>query len=218
MSNPVRECGQCGQQFWAINPQGETLSLCPACVARETQWEAEGEPETEDEGPPRFVSLSALPPNKRMLPRPDGARRGLFMPRRLEGMSGNPAAPPVKLVPPQPPAPPPPGPPPLPLSLPVAEFPRLGFNCPSCFTVLYIKDPDGYDGRAAPCPYCRVAILPPRMAPPSPFILIAEASSSSELPPVPRTSRWKPFKQNDYSTGSLPVMQTPAGEGLVTAG
>ena len=97
------------------------------------------------------------------------------------------------------------------------EFPRLGFNCPSCFSVLYIKDPDGYDGRAAPCPYCMVSILPPRVVPQSPFMLVSNPRPVVQaLPPVPapveyeeevpaetappasRTSRWKPFRVHDF--------------------
>jgi hypothetical protein len=94
----------------------------------------------------------------------------------------------------------------------VPEFPRLGFNCPSCFTVLFIKDPGAYDGRAAPCPYCRVAIMPPRVAPLSPFILVAEAAPAQrELPPVPRTSRWKPFKQPDFAASELCSADQVAG-------
>ncbi len=49
---------------------------------------------------------------------------------------------------------------------------QLGFNCPSCFTILIIKDPASYDGRAAPCPYCSKVIIPPKVAPESPFTLI----------------------------------------------
>lgn len=39
----------------------------------------------------------------------------------------------------------------------------LGFNCPSCGVVLVIREPDKYDGEAAPCPHCAVNILPPRI-------------------------------------------------------
>jgi hypothetical protein len=205
MTNPVQECGRCGQPFWAINPDGVPLSRCPACAEK-----LESEPVETDDGPPRFVSLSALPPEKRVPPRHDGCRPGLFIPRRLEEMSGGSAAPLAKTLSPAPP-------PPLPPALPMPEFPRLGFNCPSCFTVLFVKDPAQYDGRAAPCPYCRVAIMPPRLAPPSPFILIADGPQS-DLLPVPRASRWKPFKQNDFSSDAQQTVPTAPADVPVTSG
>jgi hypothetical protein len=154
-----------------------------------------------NDGPPRFVSLSALPPEKRMPPRHDGVRPGMFVPRRLEPLSGAATTPSLKALALKPPSP-------TPTALEPAGFPRLGFNCPSCFTVLFIKNPAEYDGRAAPCPYCRAAILPPRMAPASPFILIADGSAPEALP-APRLSRWKPFKQKNYSRDSQAM--APAG-------
>lgn len=56
-----------------------------------------------------------------------------------------------------------------------------------------------YDGRAAPCPHCGVTILPPRVAPPSPFLLVAPAPTGALAPPGSRTSRWKPFRRNEYA-------------------
>jgi hypothetical protein len=190
MNNPFRECNTCGKSFWGFGADGTSLSHCPACLPPSA---SESEIRTSDDGPPRFVSLSALPPDKRVPPRPDGYRPGLFVPRRLESMSGAPATRPVM--------PAPLVPPPLPPSeLTLPDIPRLGFNCPACFAILFIKDPEGYDGRAAPCPHCNVTILPPRVAPQSPFILVANPASQGELPSSHRTSRWKPFKQNDFST------------------
>ena len=187
MSSPIRACNLCGESFWSTGPQGTAMEVCPICSGLST---APPEEATEvDEGPPRFVSLSALPPEKRLQPRRDGTRPGLFVPRRLEGVvtAGAPCpAEPIHL--PSAPAPA--------ASMQLVAAPQLGFNCPSCYTVLFIKDPQHYDGRAAPCPHCSVAILPPRVAPPSPFLLIAPP------PPAPaatRSGRWKPFRRNEFS-------------------
>jgi predicted RNA-binding Zn-ribbon protein involved in translation (DUF1610 family) len=49
---------------------------------------------------------------------------------------------------------------------------KIGFNCPACLAVLIIKQPDNYDGSAAPCPNCGTHILPPRIANVSPFKLL----------------------------------------------
>jgi hypothetical protein len=77
------------------------------------------------------------------------------------------------------------------------ELKKMGFNCPSCYTVLIIKDPDAYDGRPAPCPYCAVRIIPPRIAPDSPFSLISTPPKNplQELP-APRQEHWRPFGRN----------------------
>jgi hypothetical protein len=64
-------------------------------------------------------------------------------------------------------------------------YKQIGFNCPSCLAILIIKQPENYDGQAAPCPNCGVVILPPRVAPPSPFTLLAPASQRGALPPPP---------------------------------
>jgi hypothetical protein len=188
MSSPIRACSICAESFWSIGPEGVVLEVCPVCAALA---EPQPEPATEEEGPPRFVSLSALPPDKRMPPRREG-RPGLFVPRRLEQISGGVSVPPMPAMPPV-------SSPPLPLAPPMPSGPQLGFNCPSCFTVLFIKEPQQYDGRAAPCPYCGVTILPPRVAPPSPFLLVAPAPAGALTPPTSRTSRWKPFRRNEYA-------------------
>lgn len=187
---------------------------CPGCevaLSGEPPPPAAPAEAGEEDSPPRFVSLSALPPEKRMPPRTDGPRKGLFVPRRLDQLSGVVAARRILPTEPVPAAESAtaqaipltlespvahPGPQPVHPPVPLPEFPRLGFNCPACFTILYIKDPAGYDGRPAPCPYCRVAILPPRLVPPSPFILIADGDT--QLPPVPKTSRFKPFRVHDF--------------------
>lgn len=196
MSSPIRACSLCGESFWSIGPQGTAMEVCPICAGLST---APPEEATEvDEGPPRFVSLSALPPEKRLLPRRDGTRPGLFVPRRLEAVAGA-----VALRPEEPA--------PLPAdhsSMQLSASPQLGFNCPSCYTVLYIKDPQQYDGRAAPCPHCSVTILPPRVAPPSPFLLIAPPPAVPSAPPLPtRAGRWKPFRRDEFWTEQLQPAQ-----------
>ncbi len=83
---------------------------------------------------------------------------------------------------------------PVPVPAIPAALQQIGFNCPSCFTVLVIKDPSSYDGRAAPCPYCAVTILPPRVAPPSPFkVLQAVALPEQEPAPAGRL-QWTNFE------------------------
>jgi hypothetical protein len=66
-------------------------------------------------------------------------------------------------------------------SPPAAMEGRLSFNCPSCFVILVVKEPEKYDGRAAPCPYCGVTILPPRVATHSPFTLVTLPRGTSVL-------------------------------------
>ena len=73
----------------------------------------------------------------------------------------------------------------LPTSLPAKEDRQLGFNCPSCMTILIIKQPESYDGQAGPCPHCAVIILPPRIATPSPFTLIASSANPQERLALP---------------------------------
>jgi hypothetical protein len=66
---------------------------------------------------------------------------------------------------------------------------QIGFNCPSCLAILIIKQPETYDGRAAPCPNCNALILPPRLAPKSPFTLVRSPSEAPRglpaAPPLP---------------------------------
>jgi hypothetical protein len=54
---------------------------------------------------------------------------------------------------------------------------RIGFNCPACLAILVIKQPESYDGTAAPCPNCQSIILPPRVVPSSPFTLASQPKS-----------------------------------------
>jgi hypothetical protein len=93
--------------------------------------------------------------------------------------------------------------------------PQLGFNCPSCFAVLFIKNPGEYDGRAAPCPHCQENILAPRVAPASPFVLIAsgcavepreETTAIPVLPRQDRAGRWKPFRRHEYGSPGRPSL------------
>lgn len=189
-SGPIEVCSVCGQSYWSMGVAAENGFACPACqaVALPVGLAPSAEESRLSERP-RFVSLSALPPEKRLPPRREGTRPGLMVPRRLVEVSISNLHPPeVSPVPPSPPQ----GsltalPPPL------VPVPQLGFNCPSCFTVLIIKDPGAYDGRPAPCPYCRVSILPPRVAQPSPFTLIATPPESPNVLSPPRPSRWKKF-------------------------
>lgn len=207
MSNPLRACDHCGQSFWSAGGHAPD-NACPACqqVARIAPEQASPvAPGSEDaRDRPRFVTLSALPPEKRVLPRNDGTRPGLMVPRRLTEMRGHapslPVAPPraetapvrpEPLVPPVVEPPVPVAPPPVQPPVPLAANRQLGFNCPSCYTVLVIKDPGSYDGRAAPCPYCAVTIIPPRIAPPSPFTLVGSASTSAGALPAPRSGKWQ---------------------------
>lgn len=119
----------------------------------------------------RFAPLSALPPDKRLPMRrtdapPPPPDQG-FVPRpQPRSLPGNPELKPV-------------------------PYKQIGFNCPSCLAILIIKQPENYDGQAAPCPSCGVVILPPRVAPPSPFTLLAPASQRGALPPPPLASALK---------------------------
>ena len=186
MSGPIRACSVCGESFWSMGPEALRGDICPVCAHID---ELPGAVEDSREGPPRFVCLSALPLARRMPARTDGTRPGLVVPRRLSADFTARAAVPAALEPvPAEPAP----------SGLITNSRQLGFNCPSCYTVLYIKEPQQYDGRAAPCPHCLVTILPPRIAPPSPFLLIAPPPPlPAVLPgPEPRLGKWKPFKQH----------------------
>ena len=74
---------------------------------------------------------------------------------------------------------------PLPVALPAPAVRQLGFNCPSCFAVLIIKDPATYDGRPAPCPTCGIRILPPQRVSDSPFSIVFH-SGNRTTPPFPQ--------------------------------
>lgn len=123
----------------------------------------------------RFAPLSALPEGKGLPPRRDvdgssapAAAAGI-MPRQLPGLPhSNPQKQPLQFRPPA--------------ALPARQEKQLGFNCPSCMTILIIKQPESYDGQAAPCPHCGVVILPPRIAPSSPFTLLSQGTPRLGLP------------------------------------
>ncbi len=111
----------------------------------------------------RFAPLSALPPEQRLPPRrgdapfPTPLAEPQITPRERPGMGhANPAKQ-------------------------LTRIKQLGFNCPSCLAILIIKEPENYDGQAAPCPNCHVVILPPRVAPPTPFSVL-EASAPPARP------------------------------------
>ena len=227
MSVSLHECQQCGQTYWPSgDARGETL--CPRCQAGGGIGEVAESQVVESPAPRgRFVALSALPAGQRLpsrrtgqpaaqasqvaptgerirniAPRPSPSERTVTTPVAV------PMTTPVKI--PQVPAAsviPPPrqaAPSQEERHLPARQ---LGFNCPSCFTVLIIKDPQNYDGRAAPCPYCSVVIIPPRVAPASPFTLIAAPAPGIPALPAPAAShtpddasrkRWRPFDKKGH--------------------
>lgn len=76
------------------------------------------------------------------------------------------------------------------MALPQAVDRQLGFNCPSCFAVLIIRDPANYDGSPAPCPTCGVRIIPPRCLPDSPFTLVRPARNLPALPSPGANGTW----------------------------
>jgi hypothetical protein len=144
--------------------------------------------------PVRFAPLSSLPPDKRLpskrvmpteqsaqpapAPTPVPAGPGIA-PRQLPGVPDARA-----------------------LHKPVA-IKNIGFNCPSCLAILTIKQPEQYDGQAAPCPNCGVVILPPRIAPPSPFTLLSAGQGQATGFPAPAQHRRIPAP-------NLPIAGLPA--------
>ncbi|HEX2750051.1 MAG TPA: hypothetical protein VHM91_18735 [Verrucomicrobiales bacterium] len=144
---------------------------------------------------PRFISLSALPPGNRLPSRNIRPRAaGLKVPKRLQDTTENGALSrtETRIRP-------------VPIALPERPVPReafpqepkqLGFNCPSCYTILIIKDPESYDGRAAPCPYCAVNIVAPRIAKPTPFTLVTVPAPAPKELPEERQDHWRPFGKN----------------------
>lgn len=203
MAQPLRQCNLCGQSFWSTDASGLETGVCPGCESSSIM-----PPPPVSTERPKFVALSALPPGQRLRPREGGQRPGLMVPRRLQEMRA-PVVPMTPIVPERRVEPPPPESAPpavVPVATPAASARQLGFNCPSCYTVLVIKDPENYDGRAAPCPFCAVTIIPPRIAPPSPFTLIASPQGAAGILPPPRASKWKPFGRDE----ALPARQ--AGE------
>jgi hypothetical protein len=120
------------------------------------------------QGHGRFAPLSALPPDKRLPPR--------------RGSAPVPGAPPPQapthIAPREVPGQAHPNP-----SRQLSKIKQIGFNCPSCLAILIIKQPENYDGQAAPCPNCNVVILPPRIAPATPFSLLGPPTPSAPYPP-----------------------------------
>ncbi len=206
-SGPIQVCSFCGQSYWSMAATGSDCEVCPACMGAAVPVAAAKTPTESYDAQvdrPRFVTLSALPPEKRLLPRSDGTRPGLMVPRRLAQMEDVPrsAPEPLSYSPSRAISPPAENTEPMP-AVPV-NFRQLGFNCPACFTVLVIKDPENYDGRVAPCPYCNVAIMPPRIAPPSPFTLLEPPIKSGEaILPIQRRSRWKTFDNRRTESPAL---------------
>ncbi|HWB03761.1 MAG TPA: hypothetical protein VG796_12110 [Verrucomicrobiales bacterium] len=183
MNTPIRCCSQCGQSFWSVQTE-ECDEVCPVCQPAPAEPVAPVEEPMSFGERPRFISLSALPPEKRTPGRTEN-QRILKVPRSLQE-SGSVPPPPDQASPPAL----------MPKEM-MPDLRQLGFNCPSCYTILIIKDPQNYDGRAAPCPYCGVNIVAPRVAPPTPFTLIAMPSeANSGLPPVVRPTHWRPFGKN----------------------
>jgi hypothetical protein len=120
-------------------------------------------------GHARFAPLSALPPDRRLPPRrgvsqipspPLPQQPTHIAPREVPGQGhSNP-------------------------SKQLSKVKQIGFNCPSCLAILIIKQPENYDGQAAPCPNCSVVILPPRIAPASPFTLLGSPTPvAAPFPP-----------------------------------
>ena len=189
----VQQCSHCGQSFWPSSETTNGMPVCPTCerIAQMSQHsevaEVPGFPVSAAPVPApasvRFAPLSSLPPERRVPARRQTAAPqpvpASVMPRQLPGL------PDVKAS--------------------KIQLPQLGFNCPSCYAYLTIKDPEQYDGRAAPCPNCQVVILPPRIAPASPFSLTA-------LPPAQQTGpRALPAPRPASTPAKLPPPRsTPA--------
>lgn len=205
-SGPIQVCTVCGQSYWSTGVPAENGFACPACQGAAIPvlgCPPFVEPREIQPERPRFVSLSALPLDQRLPRRRDGTKPGPVVPRRLAEVSTTNLPPPDPL--PEPPVPHLASPVcPTPEPKPLGAARQLGFNCPSCFTVLVIKNPDTYDGRAACCPYCSVTILPPRIAQPSPFTLVATPQTGDGTLPPPRPSRWRRFGRHQ-SEGSSPL-------------
>jgi hypothetical protein len=123
----------------------------------------------------RFAPLSALPPDKRLPPRRDTyeAQRQQEQAQAQQALA--PTAPPA-IAPRERPGTAHANP-----ARQLMSVKQIGFNCPSCLAILIIKQPENYDGQAAPCPNCAVVILPPRIAPTTPFAL-----SAGQLPGFPQ--------------------------------
>ncbi len=182
MNIETRSCNACGESY-GISSGGngtERGDLCPGCRKPLIPT-----------GPavltlPRlkFAGLKELSPEKPLRP------RVVYRPQPVAKTSARAAMPVPPVLPPAP----------LPSrESSITALPndgrQMGFNCPSCYTVLIIKDPQNYDGRPGPCPFCMAVIIPPRMAPASPFTLVS-------MPPAP------PPKENP---AALPATVRPFG-------
>lgn len=117
----------------------------------------------------RFAALSTLPEALRLPPKRDTPLARHQRPATIP--SPRPASEIAARPVPSPPS----------RQLPASSAQQLGFNCPSCFTVLIIKDPATYDGRAAPCPTCGIRILPPQRVPDSPFSIVHRSDGYPQL-------------------------------------
>lgn len=150
------------EPLWNHVPGG-TLPSAPAMPS----WRQEGGINGGENRSPlpdarRFAALSTLPEGRRL-----PTRRDVPLAKHLR-QEPNPAE-----------APPPAAPESLAMQLPPAASRQLGFNCPSCFAVLIIKDPVTYDGRPAPCPTCGIRIQPPQCVPESPFSIVHRAAPAN---------------------------------------
>jgi len=186
MSIVVQNCGHCGQAFLPMVENGQAERFCPACLrqAQTAMAPREAAPVPEPPPPARFAPLSALPPDRRPVdrrqqpPPAQPAPPNAMLPRQLPGMADPKAQRPTVVR-------------------------QIGFNCPSCMVILIIKQPEDYDGRAAPCPHCGTVILPPRIAPPSPFTVISAPKAGLPLPP--KTQLVRPATK----TAPVPLLPAP---------
>ena len=176
MSSPIQTCASCGQSFWD-DACGD--GCCPGCRGEAASPVVRGVER-------RFVALSALAPDERL-----PAAASAVLPRRVEARRQATSPKVVSRVLPAP-------------SQEAPGAPRvraaglaghtLGFNCPSCFAVLVIREPEQYDGRPAPCPHCGVVIMAPRVAPPQPFHVEVAGREETAIRSALRASRWKPLR------------------------
>lgn len=169
MSIVVQHCSQCTRPFFPTMANAQPERLCPACLGQRHPAAAgsalappvpvSSSPSAHDPSSrPRFAPVGVLPPDRRQLPAATPpASAGTLTPRQLIGQPSAKAHRP-------------------------AAIRQLGFNCPACLVILVIRQPEEYDGRAAPCPHCGTVILPPRIAPPTPFVVLSPPGAGLGLP------------------------------------